>query len=339
MVLKDKRIVVTVAKETIERKDVVETQKYAANIKKTLLNRGLIVDIIGIEKVDFTNEKIIRDKINVCNPACVFNLFEGFSDEPQKEAEFVALLEKENIPFTGNCSRTLSLCLNKTKTKEVLQSRNLPVPQSVLVTADTTVDVEKKDFSFPLFIKPNSEDASLGIDESSLLNDKSNISQILTEKLSRFSGGVLVEEFIPGNEYNVGLLGKYPYEVLGASVIDYSLYSDLLPFLTYSSKWDKKSKEYKKIMPVVEKNIDTVLRKKIVELSQEAGAALGCSNYFRVDLRMRGDELFILDVNPNPDIDSDSGFARQALAKGYEYEQVLERILLDAIGSHKERNA
>ena len=136
-----------------------------------------------------------------------------------------------------------------------------------------------------------------------------------------------MEEFISGKEYNVGLIGNFPYKILGISVTDYSQYKSFSPFLSYSAKWDSNTPEFKKIVPVVNDPIAPGLRKRIIDSAIKAGEVLNCRNYFRVDLRQQGNELFVLDVNPNPDINQDSGFIKQAFYKGYTYGEIIEKII------------
>jgi len=102
-------------------------------------------------------------------------------------------------------------------------------------------------------------------------------------------------------------------------VIDYKKYNDLKPYLSYNAKWNTKTREFKQIIPVVDNQLDGRIKKSIIRLCRRAGQLLGCRGYFRVDLRERDNRLYILDVNPNPDINDDSGFMRQAYSRNYTF--------------------
>jgi len=322
------KILIAVAKDVVKRNDVQDTLRCKTSLEDFFLKKGLSVETIYLEESNFEQVEIIKEKILDHNPLCVFNLFEGFGNNSQREAEFVKVLESINIPYTGNSSHTLSLCLNKEMSKKVLLKNNMFVPEGVFVK--DIKELRPDVLNFPLFIKPCFEDASVGIDRDSLLTEKENLYKVLEKKLKEFPQGVIVEEFIPGKEYNVGFLGDFPYELLGISVIDYANHKKFLPFLSYKSKWEISSQEFKMLLPSLKEPIDESFQKRIIDIAQKVGEVLGCRNYFRVDLREKGGQLFVLDVNPNPDINRDSGFMRQAYYKGYTYEDLIERILKSA---------
>ncbi|MBU2250643.1 MAG: ATP-grasp domain-containing protein, partial [Candidatus Omnitrophica bacterium] len=278
-----------------------------------------------IDKKDFLDPQGLKEKVNKNNPVCIFNLFEGFCDDSAKEAEFVKVLEASGIPFTGNPSAALEICLNKQKVKNILRRNKIPVPAGIFIDKTRSLDIEA--FNFPLFIKPCFQDASVGIEEDCLVLKKEELLKTINSKLKRFPKGVLVEEFIDGKEYNAAFLGSFPYELLGIGKLDYQRHENLTPFLTYASKWEEAAPEFKKLVfsPCLE--ISDSLKDEIVGLSQRAAEALGCSGYFRVDFREKNNRLSILDVNPNPDINPDSGFISQARRKGYSYIGILEKIL------------
>ena len=100
--------------------------------------------------------------------------------------------------------------------------------------------------------------------------------------------------------------------------------------MSYDAKWSPETEDFRSLVPEVELSLVPSIRENILRQSTSAALALGCRGYFRVDLRERNGELFVLDVNPNPDINVDSGFARQAAAAGYAYEDIVEIILKEA---------
>lgn len=322
-------ILITTGKENFHRPDLLSNQRCKDYVKKVLVDAGYKVKVLNLKGVDFENIPRLKGKILSLHPFCVFNLFEGFSNCPQKEAEFVLLLEELKLTFTGNSSSALRKCLDKIKAKEILKKQSIPLPRGVFVR--NTKDLEKVNLDFPVFIKPCCEDASVGIDANSLVRSKENLHKVVTQKLKRFSGGLIIEEFIAGKEYNVSFLGKYPYQCLGIAVLDYSQYPKVMPFLNYSSKWDKRTKEFKVLVPSLSEKLPPVLKNKIVHLSRKAGEALGCQGYFRVDLREKDGKIYILEVNPNPDISPESGFIRQAYAQGYSYKDIITKILKEAL--------
>lgn len=325
MRIKKKSILIVLAKENNKRKDISDVLRCGKSIRDVLLKKSIKADIFFVKKNDFDDILKLKKSILNKNPYCLFNLFEGFSDEPFREAEFVKIIETINTPFTGNPSSALRACLDKAKTKNILIKKGVAVARGLVVKNLKNLKIDN--LTYPVFVKPCSEDASIGIGNDSLVYCKKELLDVLAKRLKEFPRGLMVEDFLPGEEYSVAFLGNNPYEVLGVSVINYSLYKNLPHFLTYASKWDKKTNEFKKIKPSRGAIIDKNLKKRIINMAAKAAKALGCQGYFRVDLRMKDGKIFVIDVNPNPDINIDSGYAKQAVCSGYSYEEIIEKII------------
>lgn len=318
-------IVIAVAQEKTRRKDALDVLRCKESVEKALIKNGFLVKSIYVKKEDFKNPEALIKIILKLKPHSVFNLFEGFSDDSKKEAEFAKLLEGAAIRFTGSLSYTLDTCLDKIKTKGILSHYDIPVPRGIFVNRTDNISIDS--LFFPLFIKPALEDASLGIDSSSLVVKRKALRSVVEKKIKEFPTGLIIEEFIAGCEYNVALLGNFHYKLLGISVLDYSKYKTGLPFLSYPAKWDSSFPEYKILFPSLDAKIKDSLRKKIIALSIKTAKILGCRGYCRIDLREKNGNIFILDVNPNPDINKDSGFINQACQEGFTYEDIVTKIV------------
>lgn len=288
--------------------------------------------IMKIASHEFADKTALKKKILDVSPSCIFNRFEGWSDNSSTEIEFAKLLEGTGIPFTGNSSYTLGLCLDKWGTKELLKKSGVPVPPGIFI--DDMDKVDTKGLCYPLFLKPCCEDASIGIDNDSFVKDEKTFFMAAREKLKRFPKGLVAEEFMPGKEYAVGMTGNSPYDILGVSVLDYTQNNGRWSFLTYDSKWIANAPEYKKLMPSVNEEIPADIMEKLTDAAIKTAKAFKCRGYFRIDTRERNGDIFVIDVNPNPDISEDSGFMRMAGKKGYTYEGMLERII-DLAGEGK----
>lgn len=317
-------VLITVTKEDTLRPDVLDNRRCARAVFAVLAEKYKPV-VLGIAPGDFRNISALKRKIRLLKPACIFNLFEGFGVDPGKEAVFIKVLTQLGVPFTGNTFKPVLTCSDKSRAKAILARCGIRVPLGIVVKKTLPYSLEGIDF--PVFVKPLAEGGSVGVDSSALAADFSRLKEVVAQKIDQFPAGLLVEEFISGNEYNVGFLGNRPYELLGVSVIDYKKYNKFKPFLTYSAKWDTQSGEYRELVPSLEEKLDKSREKRIIALSHKAGVALGCRGYFRVDLREKDGELYVLEVNPNPDINTDSGFLKQAYHKGYTYPQVIEKIV------------
>ncbi len=319
------RVLIAVGQEGTNRPDILDVLRCTESVEAVFNEKGVPVETLFVRSDDFPRLDRVREEIRSRSPLKVFNLFEGFSDDAGKEIAFARMLENLGVPFTGNPSMALGCCLDKESAKRTLARNRIPTPKGVLLRS-----LESSPWTgleFPLFIKPCFEDGSVGIERDCLVEERDDIAGILRRKLDEFPRGIILEEFIPGREFNVGFLGGPPYEVLGVSMIDYSRYAGRPPFLHYDSKWDPDCPEFQEILPTLEEGISPAFRKKLVDIAQRAGQALGCRGYFRVDLREKDGIPYVLDVNPNPDINEDSGFARQGRNRGYSYPEVVERIL------------
>lgn len=326
---------IAVAREENPRKDNQDAIRCAESVQKALKSKGIPSEIVFIDPSYFENKaKKLNEWLLDLYPDCIFNLFEGFSDDAFKEIEFVKVLEKNGIVFTGNSSQALAICLNKEQCKSILNQTGVLVPHGMIVKS--IHDIKNVNLEYPVFIKPCCEDASLGVDEQSLCNNQKEMLDAVTDKLALFKDGLLIEEFIVGDEYNVSFVENYPYEMLAISKIDYSSYPQCLPFISYESKWDETSVDYQQLTFKVVEDGSQKFTVMMMNSCQTAGKALQCQGYFRVDLREKAGKFYVLDVNPNPDINEDSGFIRQAKAAGFSYPDIIKKIFLGAIhGKHK----
>ena len=253
-----------------------------------------------------------------------FNLCEDIRGQGIYEVYVAALLELLGATYTGSEPASLSLCLDKARSKEVLAYHGLSTPHHYVLE---NVSAKRPDLSFPLILKPLHEDGSLGIDANSVVLSEEQLAKKAQELLDMFHQPVIVEEYIGGREFNVSLLGEGP-DLLPISEIDYSKLEKGQPhILTHASKWEEDSPEYHKTPAICPAALDRSLEKTLNEMSLKAFRILGCRDYARVDIRMRGNQPCIIEVNPNPAISPDAGFVRSAQAEGLSYAQLIGKIV------------
>ncbi|MFH1665531.1 MAG: ATP-grasp domain-containing protein [Candidatus Omnitrophota bacterium] len=325
----NKRVIITAGMEDNSRKDVRDALRCVNSVKEALARSGIEAGTLFFRPEDLTRGKEhVAAKIKSSGPDCVFNLFEGYSDDSGKEIEFARILEETGVPFTGSRGAVLEACRDKKRSKDILRASGVNVPEGFVV--ERMSDLEDTYPECPLFIKPRCEDASVGIDAGSLVTEQKDIKEAVRRKLEEFPEGLIVEEFIPGREFNAGYIGVYPYELVGVSVMDYEECPDCYNFMSYMSKWEESAPDFSKLVPKVvtgEARADKDVKQKISEIGREAARALGCRGYFRIDMREKNGVFYVLDVNPNPDINEDSGFMRQVYTGGYTYQQMINRII------------
>lgn len=325
-------VIADLGDEEKAKKDEFDTSLEEYSSEKRFFESKPDAAFVRLKYEDFYDREALKKKILKYNPSCVFNRFEGWTDDSAREVEFARLLEEIEVPFTGNSSYTLGLCLDKWGAKERLKKADVPVPPGIFIEDAEEIDTEG--LNFPLFVKPCFEDASIGIDRDSFVRDETELRRSASLKLQNFPRGLVAEEFIPGKEYAVGMIGNAPYEILGISVLDYSGNGSEPLFLTYDSKWISNAPEYKKLMPSLDEHIPDSIRRALADIARKTAESFKCRGYFRIDTRERDGKVFVLDVNPNPDISEDSGFMRMALKRGYTYETMIYKIIELASGNN-----
>jgi D-alanine-D-alanine ligase len=244
----------------------------------------------------------------------VVNLAEGLDGRAEGEARLVALLELAGVPFTGSGSETLALCRRKDRANAVLAAAGLPVPAWAVATPGRVPDW----VAFPAIVKPVGEDGSVGIAESSVVEDPVQ----LAAALAQVDRDALVQEFVAGRELNAALVGD---AVLPISEIRFS---GAVRVVTYAAKWAYGSPDDLATRPVCPARLPAGLRDRVLELATAAWVAVGGRGYGRVDVRLDPDDRpWILEVNPNPDLAPGAGLARMAGAAGWGYDGLVRRIV------------
>ena len=269
-------------------------------------------------------EKLREDKKNI---DLAFNICDdGFFSDPELEPHVAAMLDILEIPFTGGDYLTLALTLQKARVKKILSYHKIDTPKFQLFR---TKDEKIKNLKFPLIVKPEKEDASIGIKDESVVKDEEELRKRAEVVLKEYQQPALVEEFIRGREFNVGFVGE---EAMPVSEIRFDGLPDHKPkIVNYDAKWKTESIDYRKTNPRCPAEISKELEKKLVKIARRASRLFGCRDYFRVDFRVdKENRPFVLEINQNPDISRDAGLASMGKAKGYSYKGVIDKIIKSA---------
>ncbi len=259
----------------------------------------------------------------------LINLCEGYYGRPQWESNVAGIFELMGIAFTGNGSKTLAICQDKHKAKAVLRASNLPTaPAQLVLAADQPLELK-----FPVIVKPNNEDASLGISPDSVVHDEEGFRRQVQRVLENYRQPALAEPYIEGREFNVSVMENADVVPLPVSEIDFSAMPKGAPKIcSYEAKWFEDHPLYQKTPPVCPAPIDDELRGKLQAAAVDAFRTMGCRDYARVDFRMDAKgRIFILEVNPNPDISLNAGYARALKAGGIEYAAFWDTMVRNAI--------
>ncbi|MCS7221286.1 MAG: ATP-grasp domain-containing protein [Anaerolineae bacterium] len=259
----------------------------------------------------------------------VFNLGEGVEGRLFEEARIAWALEAMGYRFTGSDGDAMVLSINKVRGRKALAAAGVPIPPGRFFRHPSEITPESLvGLSFPLIVKPAAEHGSIGIEAESVVYTLSQLRDRVAYVVECYRQAALVEAFIPGREFSVSVWGEPP-EVLPPSESDFSALADShLRILSFSAKWDSRSFEYTHIQSRCPAPITPALRAHLSSLARRAWAAIGCRGYARMDTRLADDgTVYVIEVNTNPDLSPDAGFAIAAQAAGYTYTQMVVRIL------------
>jgi D-alanine-D-alanine ligase len=261
-------------------------------------------------------------------PDVIFNLCESIGNQSIHEMHVAGLYELLGIPYTGSDALTLGLALNKARVKDILRANNLPTPRYQVIKSPMKI-ILNEDLRYPLIVKPSKEDSSVGISTDSVVENPSDLKKRVRYIIEQFDQPALVEEFIDGRELYVAILGNRKEIILPISEIDMSTLPKLYRrIITYNAKWVKGSEEYECTNGVCPAKIPQETETLLKEYALKAYRLTGCRDYARIDFRLSNDnEPYILEVNPNPDISDDAGFARSSRVYGYKFEELIEKIV------------
>jgi len=294
-------------------------------VEKCLLNLGYHVSRVPIS----SNLEMFARKIKSKRPDVIFNLCEAVGRDSTKEKSVAAIYELLRIPFTGNSSLALGICHDKALTKTILKSLHIPTPDFKVVK-DTNNDFTT--FEFPAIVKPLHEDGSCGITAHSFIKNQLMLERRVKYILHRFKQPALVEKFIGGKELQVSILGNKNPEVLAIAEMSYAGLPKKLPkIVTYSAKWHPTSVYYKHTNPLIPARINPNVEKKIIAMSKKIFEEFNLRGYARIDFRLSRDKPHVIDINPNPDISSDAGFAKAGAYAGFTYQQIIGKIVALAL--------
>ncbi len=287
---------------------------------------SLYHEVTLVEADEFAYDKLREGIFDI-----VFNIAEGMNGV-SREAQVPAMLEFLGIPYTGSDPLTLAICLDKARTKEILTYHG--VPTTKFVVARSFEEAAKASLHYPLFVKPLHEGSSKGIYNSSYVTTPEALRQEVERILNSYEQPALVEEYLPGREFTVALLGNgNELRVLPPVELNFgSLPSEALPVYSFEAKWlwDTKDSpiEVFKCPAPVDENLGT----RMENICRKAFEVLKCRDWSRIDIRLdAAGEPNILEINPLPGILPDpeehSCFPMASRAAGLTYDEMINSVL------------
>ena len=259
-----------------------------------------------------------------------FNMCEGIDGVAAYEPSVIGVLELFALPYTGSSSYTTSLCLRKHVVNAVLERAGLPIPRFTTVRRGGTLS----SVGFPAICKPAAEDASVGVEQRSVVRTTRALTARVDAMLERWDE-VLVQRYVDGREINVGVLGD---TVLPIAEIDFGrMPRGKWRIVTYQSKWLAGSAEDVGAAPRCPADLPAKLAAEVRRVALAAWRLVGGHGYGRVDMRVdSAGQPWILEVNANPDIAPDAGLARMAGIAGIEYAALVRTVCELALERRRE---
>jgi D-alanine-D-alanine ligase len=282
--------------------------------------------------VEANNEAF--SKLKELKPDIVFNFAEGLIGV-NRESHIPAMLEMLQIPYLGSDPLTLGICLDKSRAKEILTYHK--IPNAKFLVADNIKDITKVNFGFPLIVKPISEGSSKGIFSSSLVKNTKELEDEVNRIVSSYNQPALIEEFLPGREFTVAVLGNgNDAQVLPIIEIRYDDFpKDVLPLYSYEAKWILDTKENKfdvfECPAKLNKNLELLIKDTVLRTYN----ILKCRDWSRIDVRLDKKNVpNIIEINPlpgiMPDPNENSSFPKAARAAGMDFNQLIQSALYSA---------
>lgn len=271
---------------------------------------------------------VIREALLDWEPDITFNLLEEFHGVAVYDQHVASYLELMKQPYTGCNPRGLMLAHDKVLCKQILQYHRIPTPLFTVYELGNKIAPPKK-MSYPLFVKSATEDASFGLSAQSIVHDAKELVERVQFLFDETKTDALVEEYIVGREFYVGVLGNQRITTLPI----WELLMTNLPagepnIATEQVKWDYAYQERMGIKTEPPTDLPKEMSAKIIRLCKRVYKALFMTGYARMDLRVTADgRIYVLEANPNPNLSYGEDFAESAHVAGIEYGELIQKIL------------
>lgn len=334
-VLKKKRVLVlfhkllTPPENVDESEDGFEYKPWITeyNVLKALKELKTDYQGLGVQ----SDLGVIKETLDSFKPHVVFNLLEEFDGNVLFDQNVVSFLELLRTKYTGSNPRGLMIARDKSLAKKLLMYHRIPTPRFQNFGKSKSMKVSKK-LKFPLIVKCLYQEASLGITNQSVVNSEEKLYERVAYLIDKYNSDVIVEEFIEGREFYVGVMGRQRLETLPIWELKFeNVENPEKELYTEDAKWNEKYRT-KKGIKSQKANIDRELEKRINHICKKTFKALELTGYARIDLRVTKDnEAYVLEANPNPNIAKADEFALAAKAKGIKYNQLIEKLIKLAI--------
>jgi len=305
-----------------------DLRRMVRRLARALRSVGHRVTVVPLARNLFAFQRRLRR----LRPDVVFNQYDDVVHGALYEMRLPALVRMMGFPVSGSPALAVGLTRYKYMTTSLLQGAGIPIP-SCSELLERVGDVDKRKWQFPLIVQASQEDAGIGLDRDSIVYSKKALKQRVRHILENFSQPALAQAFLPGREFNVGILGGRRLRVLPLAEVDYAeLPPEIPPIMSYAAKWVETSEEYQKTSIICPATVEPELAREVSTTALRAYRAVGAWGYGRVDIRLDAEgRPRVLEVNCNCSLEEGIGLARAAERAGICYPRLLHMIVKAAL--------
>lgn len=303
------------------------------------LEEALAHDGHAVPRVVVTGEvEQVAAALRRAAPDLVVNIAESFGGKSALESNVAALLNLLGLRYTGSSPAGLLLAGDKTLAKQILSFHQIQTPRFASVYRGALEATQE--LSFPLIVKPPQEDASIGVTAKSVVHDIAELLERMDLIQREYRQPALIEQYVDGREFYVGVLGNADAEALPIVELEFSGFPDGKPRIaSWEAKWGDDGggagAEYAGTKSVLAEGLDEALSARIRKVALDAFHALRLRDYGRIDLRVTAEgEIYVIEVNPNCYLERSGEFARAAAAAGLDYDALIARIVELAVARY-----
>lgn len=315
-------------KHNIASKVEDEEAEYDSEDTVYAIKKALEKDNCQVTLLEATQELPLR--LKEFRPNIVFNIAEGIGGRG-REAQVPAILNMFRIPFTGSDETTLCIALDKALTKRLLSTYHVKTPKYQVISKEHAK--LSSSVKFPVIVKPNAEGSSKGISDAAIVSNQEELNKLIETNMALYKQDMLVEEYIEGREFTVGILGNgKDLKVFPPMEIKFNNKQNKFNIYSYHVK-----KNYEKLISYeCPARLDKRTEAKMMQTAKKVYEALNCKDFSRVDFRMSDDgEIYFIEINPLPGLAPGySDYPMIAEFNGIDYDILVREILGSALKRH-----
>ena len=307
-----------------DRSSIADLRRMIRRMATVLRGLGHRVTVLALANDLFSFHRDLRR----LRPDVVFNQYDDVVHGALYEMRVGALVSMLGYPMTGSSGLALGLTRYKYVCSNLLQGAGIPVPPETCLI-ERMGDVDRRRWTFPLIVQACQEDAGIGLDRNSVVHTRKALKDQVRAVMRTYSQSVLVQRFLPGREFSVGIIGGRRLRVLPLSEVNYVGLSPGIPrIMSYAAKWLENTEEYEKTSVTCPAEVEPELAREISRTALQAFRAVGAWGYGRVDIRLDEQNVpRVLEINCNASLEEDIALARSAKAAGISYPRLLQTVI------------